>query len=118
MKAAINDDACGQCGSVPTIFNQSAMHSWPQNCFTASGMDTPPSDELHRANCSWLHVSTDVQSLHRIALTVRSTVVSETLFSEGDCLGSGGIVQIDDRTGRGGFSGGQESSIRHELESR
>jgi hypothetical protein len=52
-----------------------------------------------------LHVSTDVQSLHRIALTVRSTVVSETLFSEGDCLGSGGIVQIDDRTGRGGFSG-------------
>jgi hypothetical protein len=54
-----------------------------------------------------LHVSTDVQSLYRIALTVRSTVVSETLFSECDCLGSGGIVQIDDRTGRGGFPGGQ-----------
>jgi hypothetical protein len=54
-----------------------------------------------------LHVSTDVQGLHSIALTVRSTVVSETLFSEGDCLGSGGIVQIDDRTRRGEFSGGQ-----------
>jgi hypothetical protein len=54
-----------------------------------------------------LHVSTDVQSLHRTALTVRSTVVYETLFSERDCLSSGGIVQIDDRTGRGGFSGGQ-----------
>jgi hypothetical protein len=54
-----------------------------------------------------LYVSTDVQSLHRIALTVRSAIVSETLFSEGDCLGSGGIVQINDRTGRGGFSGGQ-----------
>ena len=54
-----------------------------------------------------LHVSTDVQSLQKIALTVRSTVVSEALFGEGDCLGSGGIVQIDDRTGRGGFSEGQ-----------
>jgi hypothetical protein len=54
-----------------------------------------------------LHVSTDVQSLHRIALTVRSTIVPETLFGEGDCLGSGGMVQIDHRTGRGGLSGGQ-----------
>ena len=54
-----------------------------------------------------LHVSPDVQSLHRTALTVRGTVVSETLFSEGDCLGSGDMVQIDDRTRRGGFSGGQ-----------
>ena len=51
-----------------------------------------------------LNVSTDVQSLQRIALTDRSTVISETLFSEGDCLGSGGMVQIDDRTGCGGFS--------------
>lgn len=54
-----------------------------------------------------LHVSTDVQGLHSIALTVRSTVVSETLFGEDDCLGSGGMVQINDRTRRGGFSGGQ-----------
>ena len=54
-----------------------------------------------------LHVSTDVQSRHRTALTVRSTVVSETLFGEGDCLGSGGIVQIDHCTGCGGFSVGQ-----------
>jgi hypothetical protein len=54
-----------------------------------------------------LYVSTEVQSLQKTALTVRSTVVSETLFSKGDCLGSGGMVQIDDRTGRGGFSGGQ-----------
>jgi hypothetical protein len=54
-----------------------------------------------------LHVSTDVQSQHRIALTVRGTVVSETLLSEGDCLGSGDMVQVDDRAGRGRFSGGQ-----------
>lgn len=51
-----------------------------------------------------LYVSTDAQSLHRIALTVRSTVVYEILFSERNCLSSGGIVQIDDCTGRSGFS--------------
>ena len=49
-------------------------------------------------------ISTDVQNLHGITLTVRSTVVSETLFGEDDSLGSGGVMQIDDRTGRSGFS--------------
>lgn len=103
----MNDDARGQHRSVPTILNQSTVHGWPQNCFSASGMDTPPSDEFHRASCSWFTVSTDVQSLDRITLTIRSTVVSETLFSEGNCLGSGGIVQIDDSTRCGSFSEGK-----------
>jgi hypothetical protein len=35
-EAAMNGDACGQRRSVPTILSQSAIHSWPQNCFTAS----------------------------------------------------------------------------------
>jgi hypothetical protein len=114
----MNDDACGQRRSVPTILDQSTIHSWPQNCFTASGMDTPPSDEFHRASCSWFASQYRRPKSAQIALTVRSTVVSETLFSDGDRLGSCSIVQIDDRTGRGGFPGGQESSIRHERESR
>ena len=53
------------------------------------------------------NVSTDVYGLYRITLTVRSAVISEILFGKNDCLGSGGVVQIDDRTGRGAFSGRQ-----------
>jgi hypothetical protein len=70
----------------------------------------PPAEWLPRpvmnsiGQATVLHVSADVQSLHRDTLTFRSTVVSEKLFSEDDCLGSGDVVQIDDRTGRGGFS--------------
>ena len=90
----MNDNARGQRRSVPTILNQSTIDSWPQNRFTTSGMDPSPSDEFHRTSCSWFacQYSTNVQSLHIIALTVRSTVVPETLFGEGDCLNGGGIV--------------------------
>jgi hypothetical protein len=68
----------------------------------AEWLPRPVMNSIGQATVS--HVSVHVQSLHRITLTVRSTVVSKTLFSEDDCLGSGGVVQIDDRTGRGGFS--------------
>ncbi len=53
------------------------------------------------------NVSTDVYGLYRITLTVRSAVISEILFGKDDCLGSGGVVQIDDRTRCGAFSARQ-----------
>src|SRR5712692_163914 len=46
-------------------------------------------------------VSRNVRCLRRNTLTVRGTVVSETLFGESHCLRSGGVVQIEYRTGRG-----------------
>ena len=73
----------------------------------------PPAEWLPRpvmnsiGQATITHVSADIQSPDKITLTVRSTVVAETLFSKNDCLGSGGVVQIDDRTRRGGLSRGR-----------
>ena len=70
----------------------------------------PPAECLPRPVMNFIgqaivsQVRAGIQSLHRITLTVRSTVVAETLFGKDDCLGSGGVVQINDRTGRGGFT--------------
>lgn len=115
MQAAMDDKAGGQRQSDPTILDQSIIYSRSQDSLTTSGMVAAPSDEFHRA--SYIsHVSADIQSLDKTRLTVRSTMVVETLFSKDDCLGSGRVVQVDDRTRRGDFSRIRQSSIRHELD--
>lgn len=88
----MNEEEAREPRHVPAIILQGIIDSGPQDSYTANGTVATSSDDFHRASYSFARQWANVRNMRRITPTLRSTIDSEKLLGEDDCLGSGGVM--------------------------